>query len=151
MNRTVSDFVHMLRLSSAQQQNLFYRNRKEAFRWEQSLFPREEPRMKKEDVPVLYRQGDVLFRRVDTIPREGAIKRMNGVIAEGEATGHHHALADLSAAEVLECGESLYVHVGENGVSIQHEEHGPIALPAGDYEVTIQREYSPEEIRSVVD
>jgi hypothetical protein len=100
---------------------------------------------------VLYRQGDVLFRRVAYIPREGANKRENGVIAYGEATGHTHALSDPGAAEVLECGEDLYVHVGESGVSIKHQEHGAIALPAGDYQVTIQREYSPQEIRRVVD
>ena len=39
----------------------------------------------------------------------------------------------------------------EGGVSIVHEEHGTVSVPKGDYEVTIQREYSPEEIRSVVD
>ena len=100
---------------------------------------------------LLYRQGDVLFRRVDSIPRQGAVKRENGVIAYGEATGHTHAVADLSAAEVLECGKGVYLHVGENGVAIQHQEHGPIVLPAGDYQVTIQREYSPQEIRRVVD
>lgn len=105
----------------------------------------------KEQKPTLYRQGDVLFRRVDSIPREGAVKRENGVIAYGEVTGHTHAIADLDAAEALDCGGGLFVHVGENGVSIQHQEHGPITLPAGDYQVTIQREYSPEEIRNVVD
>ena len=101
--------------------------------------------------PTLYRQGDVLFRRVDQMPREGAVKRENGIIALGEATGHSHAIADLNAAEVFDCGNEMYLHVGENGVSITHQEHGPIDLPAGNYAVTIQREYSPEEVRSVVD
>jgi hypothetical protein len=100
---------------------------------------------------TLYRQGDVLFRRVDAIPRASAAKRENGVIAYGEVTGHSHAVADLQAAEVLDCGENLFVHVGENGVSIQHQEHGAIDLPAGDYQVNIQREYSPDAIRNVVD
>ena len=101
---------------------------------------------------LLYRQGDVLFRRVDFIPRQGSVKRENGVIAYGEATGHTHAVADLAAAEVLKCGKGIYLHVGENGVSIQHQEHRPIVLPAGDYQVTIQREYAPQEIpRRVVD
>lgn len=100
---------------------------------------------------TLYRQGDVLFKRVAAIPTGDRKKRDNGVIAYGEVTGHTHAVADLEAAEVLEIGPGLYVHVGENGVSIQHQEHGPIELPAGDYEVTIQREYSPEEIRNVAD
>ena len=101
---------------------------------------------------ALYRQGDVLFRRIDSIPNAPEKKkRENGVVAYGEATGHTHAVADLQAAEVLEIGEGLYVRVGESGVSIRHQEHGPIDLPAGDYAVTIQREYSPERNRSVAD
>ncbi len=106
----------------------------------------------KSAAPTLYRQGDVLFKRIAAVPTNGAQKkRDNGVIAYGEVTGHTHAVADLEAAEVLEIGEGLYVRVGEDGVSIQHQEHGPIELPAGDYEITIQREYTPEAIRSVVD
>jgi len=101
--------------------------------------------------PILYRQGDVLFRRIESILGEDAVKRENGVIAYGEATGHSHAIADLEAAEVLDCGRDLYVHVSNNGVSIKHPEHATIVLPPGDYQVTIQREYSPKEIRRVVD
>lgn len=99
----------------------------------------------------LYRQGDVLLKEVKSIPAKSR-KRTNGQILEGEATGHIHRLADLDAAEVLECGEGLYVNVtAEGGVSIIHEEHAPIELPVGNYEVIRQREYSPEAIRNVED
>lgn len=109
--------------------------------------------------PRLYRQGDVLFRRIDKLPEGQRKKRQDGAVAYGEVTGHSHKLAVLESAEVLEIGDGLFVHVGENGnVSIEgnvatfvHEEHGPITLPAGDYRVTIQREYLPEEIRDVID
>lgn len=104
----------------------------------------------KQPKEILYRQGDVMFRLVDSIP-PGATKRESGIIAYGEATGHTHALADLKAAEVLEFDGKLFVQVGEAGVSIRHQEHGPIDLPPGLYDVSIQQEYSPEEIRSVVD
>jgi hypothetical protein len=99
----------------------------------------------------LYRQGDVLFRFVKALPFGERKKRSTGHILEGEATGHIHRIADLAAAEVLEINDGLYLSVTEEGVSIVHEEHDPIALPAGDYEVVGQREYSPEEIRNVVD
>jgi hypothetical protein len=58
---------------------------------------------------------------------------------------------------VLEIGENLFVHVSDAGVriaggaTIVHEEHGPITLPPGDYQITIQREYEPESIRNVQD
>lgn len=99
-----------------------------------------------------YRQGDVLFKQVKLIPAVESKKRPTGHILEGEATGHIHRLADLDAAEVLECGEGLYLNVtSDGGVSIIHEEHETLNLPAGNYEVVRQREYSPEQIRNVED
>jgi hypothetical protein len=101
-----------------------------------------------------YRQGDVLFQQVKAIPKGEAKKRGGGHILEGEATGHVHRVAEpeLAGAEVLEIGDGLFVRVSaEGGVSVIHEEHAPVTLPAGNYEVVRQREYSPEEIRNVVD
>ena len=101
----------------------------------------------------MYRQGDVLFRQVKAIP-EGGKARKSGHILEGEATGHIHRVAEdqLTEAEVLDCGASLFMCVtAEGGVSIVHEEHAPILLPQGNYEIVRQREYSPEEIRNVQD
>ena len=107
----------------------------------------------------LYRQGDVLFRQIERLPKGERKKRENATVAYGEVTGHSHALAieDREAAEVLEIGDGLFVHVSEAGVRIEggatfvHEEHGPVTLPRGNYEVTIQREYAPEAIRNVAD
>lgn len=99
----------------------------------------------------LYRQGDVLIRRVKTMPKKSAVRRESGHILEGEATGHIHRVEDLTKAEVLEVGDGLYLRVGSEGVRIIHEEHDPITLPAGKFEVIRQREYSPEAIRNVAD
>jgi len=103
----------------------------------------------------LFRQGDVMFRRIDKLPKGTRKKRKDATVAYGEVTGHSHRLADTEAAEVLEIGDGLYVHVSGDGVRIEatfiHEEHGPITLPAGEYEVTIQKEYNPKAVRSVVD
>jgi len=38
-----------------------------------------------------------------------------------------------------------------NTTVLTHQEHSAIVLPAGDYERIIQREYSPEAIKRVVD
>ena len=108
---------------------------------------------KERSMRKLYRQGDVLFREVSQIP-DGGKKRASGHIIEGEVTGHIHRVADpqLVEAEVLEVGEKLFVSVSqEGGISIIHEEHNPIVLPPGNYEVIRQREYSPQEIHNVAD
>jgi hypothetical protein len=100
----------------------------------------------------IYRQGDVLFKQVKSIPMAKLKKRQSGHILEGEATGHIHKIVDLSAGEVLECGEGLYLSVTDDGgVAIVHEDHGTLTLPVGAYEVVRQREYSPEAIRNVAD
>ena len=93
------------------------------------------------------RQGDLLF-----IPQQEtaqhvldfavAGKRKNGVIAEGEATGHHHRVATIEDATVFQAYNDVYVKVGPNGVSIVHEEHGPVKLaPETTYKVNRAREY----------
>lgn len=72
-------------------------------------------------------------------------------VQENRERSRGRRLGDIDAAEVLEIGEGLYLTVGDAGVSIVHEEHGPIELPTGNYEVVRQREYSPEEVRNVFD
>lgn len=99
------------------------------------------------------RQGDVLFVKVKSIPKGGKVRK-SGHILEGEATGHIHRVAEaqLAEAEVLDCGAGLFMSVtAEGGVSIVHEDHNTIVIPPGNYEIVRQREYSPEEIRNVVD
>ena len=101
-----------------------------------------------------YRQGDLLFVQIDGLPGGQKVKkRHNGHIQEGEATGHVHRVGTLDAAEVLEIGEGLFLNVtADGGVSIVHEEHNPLALPLGTYEVRRQQEYVPRrENRDVVD
>ncbi len=99
-----------------------------------------------------YRQGDVLLVPVSKLPPGERKLRKNGVLAYGEVTGHSHAVADLKAAEVYDIGDGAFLSVTDNGgVSIVHQEHGTVEIPKGDYRVTIQREYTPEEIRNVAD
>jgi hypothetical protein len=98
----------------------------------------------------LYRQGDVMIKRIKAVPQNTA-KRESGILAFGEVTGHCHKVENLEQAEVLEVGNDLYLRVSEDGVRIVHDEHNAITLPAGNYQVTVQREYSPQEIRNVAD
>jgi len=100
---------------------------------------------------AIYRQGDVLIRRVPSLPTQKAQPRLTGILAYGEVTGHAHRVENLQHAEVLEIGKGLYLRVGEEGVRVVHEEHAPLTLPTGNYQVEIQREYSPAEIRNVRD
>jgi hypothetical protein len=103
----------------------------------------------------LYQQGDVLLKKVEKVPA-GAVRRKaicgRYVIAEGESTGHAHAIAECEAVEMFERNGTLYLRVGET-VPMTHEQHLPQTVEPGVYEVGIVRELDPftEEVRSVQD
>lgn len=102
----------------------------------------------------MFRQGDVLIIPVDSIPekttREKMDKRKRYVLAEGEATGHAHAVRGKDAVLVMAADGRRFLSV-MNPTQVRHEEHGAIDLAPGHYEVIRQVEYSPSEIRTVED
>lgn len=101
---------------------------------------------------MLFRQGDVLVRRVEIIPDGKEIQRDEHgrlVLAYGEVTGHSHAIM-MSHVRMIESTKAR-VLVADAPFEIVHEEHHPLVLPAGIYETWIQREYTPSAIRSVID
>ena len=100
----------------------------------------------------MVRQGDVLVVGVTKIPKAAKPKgrdRGRCVLAYGEATGHAHAIEDITAL-LLDHGEELYLRA-DGVVTLRHEEHAPIEIPAGNYRVVRQREYQPGAIRNVAD
>jgi hypothetical protein len=99
-----------------------------------------------------YRQGDVFINTCNKIP-DGMtpVQPKNGrlILAEGEATGHHHSV-DCQAAQLFEHADKMVMIVAEP-TTIQHQEHGAIEIVPGTYWVTRQREYTPAEIVRVRD
>lgn len=98
--------------------------------------------------PVLFRQGDVLLRAVDALPDSAArvVERDAGriVLAYGEVTGHAHAIAaPESDATLLMTERARFLRLIAD-VDLTHEEHAPIRLPQGTYEVIRQREWTDE-------
>ena len=106
----------------------------------------------------MYRQGDVLVLPIEPAALPAGLveaprdRRGRMVLTRGEATGHAH-VASGSGVTLLCPGddlETLFLSVKGYG-RLGHEEHGPIALPAGDYQVIRQREYVPGSVRPVLD
>jgi hypothetical protein len=106
----------------------------------------------------MYRQGDVLLVPVEVplYPNEDldfVRRKGNGegiILAAGEATGHHHRIRDRHAREFRGTARSntrgrRFVRVSHRGATITHEEHDPIKVPEGMYEIVQQREFAPEE------
>lgn len=91
---------------------------------------------------MLFRQGDIYIEAVRSLP-EGALKRQDTILAEGEATGHCHRVRDFRTADLFEFGDELFINVIAERAQVVHEEHGPIDLNRGIYRVWRQREYDP--------
>ena len=94
----------------------------------------------------LLRQGDVLLVPVDRVPDDALVVELGSriVLAEGEATGHAHAVVG-ERVELVEADDgTLYVEVvGAAPAELVHEEHDTIPLLPGAFEVRRQREYEP--------
>ncbi len=88
----------------------------------------------------IFRQGDVLLRKVDKKIKDAQSVGLEYVVALGEKTGHKHVLTskgDIKVSGVF--GEQLNLILSEDA-TLTHDEHGPITLDAGTYEVVAERE-----------
>lgn len=90
-----------------------------------------------------YRQGDVLIEKINSIPKKLKKEKAKKIIlAEGEATGHAHTM-DINDADWWKNGDEQVVSLKKEKALVKHEEHKPIELPLGDYQIIRQREYHP--------
>ncbi|MEW6279733.1 MAG: hypothetical protein AB1758_13985 [Candidatus Eremiobacterota bacterium] len=72
------------------------------------------------------------------------------ILAEGEKTGHHHALDGPGELLRRTGTDQLYLRAPKP-TSIGHPEHARLRLPAGIYRVVLQQEYDPDRPRRVWD
>ena len=94
-----------------------------------------------------YRQGDVLLCARAEIPVTAIPVSSDGdrvIVAFGELTGHAHAFAAHQARLFRDepSGRS-FAAIAKGGAWLLHEEHDPIHVPEGRYELRRQREYAP--------
>ena len=94
----------------------------------------------------MYRQGDVLIKRVKGLPKDlveiKPDKQGKTILVEGEATGHAHAFYDGTPIyEEPSTKKRFAVIEGGKTTSLLHEEHKPIHLPPGTYEIIRKKEY----------
>lgn len=88
-----------------------------------------------------YQQGDVILRRITKIPTTAVLKQHGGkiILAHGEVTGHHHAVEDADAELIAE-GERMLLRITKT-TQLTHQEHGPISLSPGLYEIGRVQEF----------
>ena len=98
---------------------------------------------------MLIQQGDVLIKKVSEVKGK---KLKHLTLAKGEHTGNHHTITE-GDAELYEHEGTLFLKVKSEEATLTHQEHGPVTIPRGDYEIGIVQEYDhfAEEARRVRD
>jgi hypothetical protein len=115
-----------------------------------------------------YQQGDVILKKISELPN-GLELQNHKVLQYGETTGHMHQFAQAAAVKVFHTparntasidqqfktittdeGKFLVVEMLSD---LRHEEHNPISIEPGIYQIDIVREYDYEkdEMTRVVD
>lgn len=113
----------------------------------------------------MFRQGDVLVTKIDTIPAGAAATSpghdpvnpfvLGGTVtlALGEVTGHHHSIVSPHVKLFRKLADT--VGSGYLAITAQawltHQEHDKILLNPGFYRVTRQRQWDSGTIRRVAD
>jgi len=86
----------------------------------------------------MYRQGDLLFKKIAALP-DHLKEKPDNIVAGGEGNAHTHMLVNGELFQV-ERSDQKYIRTRED-TRLIHEEHLPIKLEPGNYEVVRQQEY----------
>lgn len=105
---------------------------------------------------MFFCQGDVGIRQISELPSNvKSVDPDNGrnILAYGEVSGHAHALpTDGTQLYRSNDNNRLYLVVNNDVSLLTHEEHDPIEIPNGTYEIIQQHEYDDSgEWRAVAD
>ncbi len=88
---------------------------------------------------ITFQQGDVLGRKIEKLPEgKQTITRKRLVLAHGES-GHSHVIED-DEAELIQIGERMLLRLTK-AATVQHEEHKPIRLAPGIWEIGRVKEF----------
>ena len=99
------------------------------------------------------RQGSILLWPCGHIPDTAIpVEAESGrfIVAHGKSTGHHHSFNETSEVAIFKepCSSSLYIEAKSNLV-LEHEDHYPLTLHKGVYEVIIQRAFSCTQLERI--
>ena len=96
--------------------------------------------MKTKTAKKTAQQGDVILRKLTAMPEGNAthITRKRLVLAHGES-GHSHVIED-DEAELIQIGERMMLNL-TRAATVIHEEHRPIRLEPGIWEIGRVQEY----------
>lgn len=106
----------------------------------------------------LYRHGDLIFKKLATLPEGAALVQKEGksfVLALGEVTGHKHVMTAEKPKDmrIFQDSEGRYVLEVIEPTKLSHEEHATLTFEPGIYLMDMEREhdYFEKQERQVID
>lgn len=98
-----------------------------------------------------FRHGDVILIP-KPLPENAKEKKFEGdvTLAYGEVTGHSHRISE-GVAGVFEFDDKAYLKIQSELATLSHEEHKALQIPQGEYEIIIQKDYTPDGWKKVQD
>lgn len=108
--------------------------------------------MKIKTAKLTAQQGDVNLRKLSVMPdgEQKTVSRKRLILAHGES-GHSHVIED-DEAELVQIGERMLLKLAK-AATVVHEEHRPIKLSPGIWEIGRVKEYDyfQQMARQVID
>ena len=104
-----------------------------------------------------YRQGDMMLEEINSMPAEAQVVKNRGriVLAEGSTKTDAHMLKATEAQEQAHSGERYFRVKKRTKLECLNNSgesrHDALSIEKGDYRLVLQREYTPEAIRNVLD
>ena len=92
-----------------------------------------------------HRQGDLMFISGGKIPAK-AKEIKPGVILHSDTTNHEHKVI---GGKLYKLNDTQYARVSKSA-KVTHDEHKPIALGKGVWEIRRQREYLSKDMNKLV-
>ena len=101
-----------------------------------------------------YRHGDIPLHPIRKA--SGTVIKHSGsfILAEGEATGHHHRITVANPADMeIRQTAAGYVLTLKSEGTLSHEEHGTLTIAPGTYRIGKEREkdWFSLSVRRVID
>lgn len=85
-----------------------------------------------------YRQGDVMAIQIKALPK-GLKKKKDNVLVHSDSTMHDHTL--VKGTVYTDKNGKMYADVPRKTQIVHTEDHGPIDIPKGIYEIRRQTEH----------
>jgi hypothetical protein len=102
----------------------------------------------------MYRHGDIPLYPIKKASGEKLDHSGSFILAEGEATGHHHriSVADPADMEIRQTAAGYILVLTSEG-TLTHQEHGTLSIAPGIYSVGREREkdWFSGAVRRVID